>query len=181
MIVLSHVRSDLCLDRAAWERQRAKPKGLTEAEVKDRPPNDPALACPACGKLLKDAVRTPCCKKLYCEDCIHAHLLDNGFECPSCKTRIASLDKLKIDSEIRAKVREYVRTTVEESRKEAEDQSGSKSVSLLPCTSFAFASSMSSVVADDAMQFLVVVQDDHIFSFVITVSNDFICRLPRRN
>lgn len=114
---------------AAWERQRTKPKGLTEAEVKDRPPRDAALACPypGCGKLLRDAVKTPCCQTLYCEDCIHTHLLDRNFECPKCKHKIASLDKLKIDSETRAKVREYVRNAVEESRKEAEAAEGTNS------------------------------------------------------
>ncbi|KAG8880933.1 hypothetical protein FRB97_000326 [Tulasnella sp. 331] len=108
-------------DSAAWERQRAKPKGLTEAEVKDRPPREPALACSICSKVLKDAVKTPCCQTSYCEECIHTHLLDGTFECPGCKARIPSLDKLKIDSEMRARVREYIRDTVEESRKEVEE------------------------------------------------------------
>ncbi|KAG9017163.1 hypothetical protein FRB90_001515 [Tulasnella sp. 427] len=108
-------------DNAAWERQqKAKAKGLTEAEVKDRPPRDPSLACPQCEKLLRDAVKTPCCQKDYCEECIHTHLLEGSFECPNCKSRIPSLDKLRIDSEMRGKVREYVRNTVEESRKAAE-------------------------------------------------------------
>ncbi|KAG9032067.1 hypothetical protein FRB95_001928 [Tulasnella sp. JGI-2019a] len=108
-------------DSAAWERQRARPKGLTEADVKDRPPKDPALACGICNKVIKDAVKTPCCQTTYCEECIHTHLLEGTFECPNCRTRIPSLDKLKIDSEMRAKVREYIRETVEESRKEAEE------------------------------------------------------------
>ncbi|KAG8942701.1 hypothetical protein FRC04_003531 [Tulasnella sp. 424] len=108
-------------DSAAWERQqKAKSKGLTEAEVKDRAPRDPTLACPQCDKLLRDAVKTPCCQKDYCEECIHTHLLEGSFECPNCKSKIASLDKLRIDSEMRAKVREYVRNTVEESRRAAE-------------------------------------------------------------
>lgn len=108
-------------DSAAWERQqKAKSKGLTEAEVKDRAPRDPTLACPQCDKLLRDAVKTPCCQKDYCEECIHTHLLEGSFECPNCKSKIPSLDKLRIDSEMRAKVREYVRNTVEETRRAAE-------------------------------------------------------------
>lgn len=111
----------LLICSAAWERQqKAKAKGLTEAEVKDRPPRDPSLACPQCDKLLRDAVKTPCCQKDYCEECIHTHLLEGSFECPNCKSKIPSLDKLRIDSETRAKVREYVRNTVEESRRAAE-------------------------------------------------------------
>ncbi|KAG8897468.1 hypothetical protein FRB99_008126 [Tulasnella sp. 403] len=110
-------------DSAAWERQKTKSRGLTEAEVKEKPPKDPALACPypSCGRLIRDAVKTPCCQTLYCEECIHTHLLDGNFECPKCKTKIPSLDKLRIDSDMRAKVREYVRNAVEESRKESEE------------------------------------------------------------
>lgn len=136
------------LCRAAWERQRNKPKGLTEAEVKDRPPKDPSLACPypACGKLLRDAIKTPCCHTTYCEDCIHTHLLEKNWECPKCKNRIPSLDKLKIDSEARNKVREYVRNAVDESRKEVEAAESATTTQVRPTLSLFHLRSVSSVV-----------------------------------
>ena len=103
--------------RAAWERQKTRSKGLTESEIRDRQPSDPSLACPLCAKLIRDAVKTPCCSTSFCEECIHTHLLDHEFTCPNCGSRIATLDRLTIDKEMRTRVREYIERTLEESRR----------------------------------------------------------------
>ncbi|VDB90639.1 unnamed protein product [Peniophora sp. CBMAI 1063] len=109
-------------DVASWAKRATRPKVLTEAEVRDRPP-PPAtgLACPLDGKLFAQAVKTPCCSSTYCEDCIQNHLLEKDFICPQCGTRIQSLDKLSPDGVIRARVHEYVERTIEESRVAAEE------------------------------------------------------------
>ncbi|KAG8923692.1 hypothetical protein FRC02_010976 [Tulasnella sp. 418] len=109
-------------DSAAWQKQRARPKGITEAEVRERPPTDPSLACPYpnCGKLFRDAVKTPCCNTTYCEECIQTHLLEANFECPNCHKKVPSLDKLIVDRECRQKVKNYIDHAVEESKKEEE-------------------------------------------------------------
>nr|GAT45681.1 predicted protein [Mycena chlorophos] len=107
-------------DSASWQKQVARPKGLTAAEVHERSPTDPSLACPIDNKLFRDAVKTPCCGTNYCEECIQTHLLERDFICPNCAKKIASLDKVLVDKPMRTKVLDYIEKTIEESRKEEE-------------------------------------------------------------
>ncbi|EKM50470.1 uncharacterized protein PHACADRAFT_263782 [Phanerochaete carnosa HHB-10118-sp] len=107
-------------DVASWQKQVQKPKGLTEAEVRERTPSNPSLICPIDNKLFKDAVKTPCCGTIYCEECIQTHLLERDFICPNCGTKIASLDKLITDKPTRARVFDYVDKEIEKSRNESQ-------------------------------------------------------------
>ncbi|KAG9095896.1 hypothetical protein FS749_009533, partial [Ceratobasidium sp. UAMH 11750] len=110
-------------DSAAWQKQRARPKALTSAEIYAAPA--PAahsdLACPICERLTKNAVRTPCCRTTYCEECIQSFLLDHDFVC-RCGKKIASFDRLEADEKRREEVGEVVRGMIEESRKESTKQ-----------------------------------------------------------
>ncbi|KLO19113.1 DWNN-domain-containing protein [Schizopora paradoxa] len=106
-------------DAAAWQKQRSK--GISAVDVRERPPNDPALACPIDKKLFKDAVKTPCCGTSYCEECINAHLLDNDFICPNCSKKIPSLDKLVMDKPMRTRVGDYIDKIIKEIN-EAEEE-----------------------------------------------------------
>ncbi|CAL1715023.1 unnamed protein product [Somion occarium] len=105
-------------DVASWQKQVSRPKGLTEADIREKMPSDPALSCPIDNKLFKDAVKTPCCGKLYCEECIQTHLLERDFVCPNCGAKIPSLDKLIIDKPTRSKVGEYIDKEIEKSKQE---------------------------------------------------------------
>lgn len=66
-----------------------------------------------------EAVRTPCCNTAFCEECITTHLLEHDFECAMCESKIASLDKLQSDMELREKVKGYVDGVIERSKKDA--------------------------------------------------------------
>lgn len=103
---------------ASWQRQVSRVKGLTAAEVRDRIPTDPSLVCPIDNKLFRDAVKTPCCETIYCEECIQTHLLERDFICPNCSKKIASLDKLIVDKPTRVRVSHYTEKAIEESRRE---------------------------------------------------------------
>ncbi|KAI0794063.1 DWNN domain-containing protein [Fomes fomentarius] len=107
-------------DSASWQKQVSRHKGLTEADIRERSPSDSTLACPIDGKLFRDAVKTPCCGTLYCEECVQTHLLERDFLCPNCARKIPSLDKLITDKPMRARVHEYVDAEMERSRQEAE-------------------------------------------------------------
>ncbi|TBU27286.1 DWNN domain-containing protein [Dichomitus squalens] len=107
-------------DSASWQKQVTRHKGLTEADIRERPPTDPSLQCPMDGKLFRDAVKTPCCGTLYCEECVQTHLLERDFLCPNCARKIPSLDKLIVDKPTRARVHDYVDSEIERSRQEAE-------------------------------------------------------------
>ncbi|KAF8659827.1 hypothetical protein AX16_001712 [Volvariella volvacea WC 439] len=113
-------------DVAAWQKQVSRSKGLTSAEVREKAPSDPSLACPIDHKLFRDAVKTPCCGTVYCEECIQTHLLERDFVCPNCSKKIASLDKLVADKPTRTKVSDYIEKAIEESRKEGAEDGGSR-------------------------------------------------------
>ncbi|KAI9460110.1 DWNN-domain-containing protein [Lactarius psammicola] len=105
-------------DSASWQRQTNKSKSLSEAEVRERPSKDPTIVCSIDNRILRDAVKTPCCGTAYCEDCIQTHLLEKDFICPSCASKVASLDKLAIDKPTRMKVADYITREIEASQKE---------------------------------------------------------------
>jgi protein MPE1 len=110
---------------AAWHRRATRPKALTETDVRERaPPAD--LACALDGRLLRDAVRTPCCSAAYCEECAQNALLERDFACPGCGARIASLDKLAPDTAVRARVHAHIEREIEASRKEAGEGGGAQ-------------------------------------------------------
>ncbi|RDB20830.1 putative RING finger protein P8B7.15c [Hypsizygus marmoreus] len=114
-------------DLASWQKQVSRPKGLTAAEVREKTPTDASLACPIDNKLFRDAVKTPCCGTLYCEECIQTHLLERDFICPHCAKKVASLDKLLVDKPTRTKVTDYIEKAIEDSKKEdGEEESTSK-------------------------------------------------------
>jgi protein MPE1 len=105
------------LGSASWQKQLSRrAKALTEAEVREREPSDASLACPIDSKLFRDAVKTPCCAKTYCEDCIQSHLLERDFVCPNCSHKVPGLDKLRPDVASQAKVAAYIDKTIEESK-----------------------------------------------------------------
>ena len=109
--------------RASWQKQVSRPKGLTAAEVREKVPTDPLLTCPIDNKLFRDAVKTPCCGTLYCEECVQTHLLERDFICPNCSKKIASLDKLLVDKPTRLLVSDYIEKAIEESKKEGGEES----------------------------------------------------------
>jgi len=110
--------------RLSWQKQVARPKGLTAADIRERAPTDPTLVCPIDNKLFRDAVKTPCCGTQYCEECIQTNLLERDFICPNCGKKVASLDKLIVDKPLRTKVTDYIEKMLEESRRDEEVTTG---------------------------------------------------------
>lgn len=106
--------------RASWQKQVTRSKGLTPSDVRDKSPTDPALICPIDNKLFLDAVKTPCCGTLYCEECIHSHLLENDFICQKCSRKVPSLENLVIDKPMRTRVGDYIDKVIRENN-EAEE------------------------------------------------------------
>ncbi|CAE6433410.1 unnamed protein product [Rhizoctonia solani] len=123
-------------DSVAWQKQRARPKALTSAEIYQNPAPaaHSSFACPICDRLTKNAVRTPCCKQTFCEECIQTYLLEHDFVC-RCGKKIASFDRLEVDDKRREKVGELVRTMIEESRKESAKQEAEESQQPTPSAS----------------------------------------------
>jgi protein MPE1 len=65
------------------------------------------LACPIDSRLFVDPMKTPCCGKTYCHDCIENALLDNDLTCPGCETQNISLEALVPDEDVKANIKAY--------------------------------------------------------------------------
>lgn len=104
------------LNSASWEKHRAVTANLTSSDIQNAPPTDPDLTCPLCNRLLRDAVKTPCCSTSYCEECIHNYLSENDFVCPECESKIKSLKNLVKDEDRRERAKKYLEDTLKASK-----------------------------------------------------------------
>ncbi|CAG8633567.1 11900_t:CDS:2, partial [Ambispora leptoticha] len=64
------------------------------------------LQCGLCKRLVKEAESTPCCRAIYCRQCIQDTLMRNGFKCPDCRKQLMT-DDLEEDTRTREAVRKY--------------------------------------------------------------------------
>lgn len=117
-------------DSKSWVAYQAKANAL-EGDVYSLPlpAEHKDWECQSCGKLVKDATRTPCCKKLYCDQCIQSALLESDFVCPGCGMNEVLLDSLVVDEDVRTQVSEYIKEW-EEARKSPSPPPEAKNVSL---------------------------------------------------
>jgi protein MPE1 len=122
-------------DKAAWEQYQSKAKATAQksaAEV-DKEAQELGLACSIDNRMFIDPMKTPCCQKTYCNDCITNALIESDFVCPGCQQEGVLIDDLKPDDEATDKIKKYL----------AEKDSKTKEASRSPVTS-----SKSPVAAD---------------------------------
>lgn len=100
-------------DKASWEQFQAKTKTSTaakeEAANDEKEAQEKGLACPIDKKLLIEPMKTPCCKKSFCNDCITNALIESDFVCPSCQTESVLIDDLVPDEDVGKKIQEYIK------------------------------------------------------------------------
>lgn len=98
-------------DKAAWEKFQAKNKAAAEkteaAPAGSQELRDRGLECPIDNRLFVDPVKTPCCGKTFCRDCIENALLGNDFVCPDCSSDNVLVDNLVPDEDTVAKIKAY--------------------------------------------------------------------------
>lgn len=98
-------------DEKTWKKHLEQVKA-SEAEKKkaaegDKELQERGLECPIDKRLFVDPMRTPCCGKTYCHDCIENALLENDLVCPGCETENVSLEALKPDEDMKATIKAY--------------------------------------------------------------------------
>jgi protein MPE1 len=54
----------------------ALPDADGEGGRKQKENREPTLVCPVCDDYANEAVRVPCCSRVYCDDCIRQKLLE---------------------------------------------------------------------------------------------------------
>ncbi|KAJ9141658.1 Retinoblastoma-binding protein [Pleurostoma richardsiae] len=104
-------------DKAAWEQFQAKTKSSAAAQKVaaqgEKELQDRGLECPIDKKMFIDPMKTPCCAKTYCNDCITNALIEGDLICPGCQTEGVLIDDLKPDDETSAKIEEYLKEKAE--------------------------------------------------------------------
>lgn len=98
-------------DKASWEKFQAKAEASKEQQkainTGSKELQDRGLECPIDKRLFVDPMKTPCCGKTYCNDCIENALVDNDLTCPNCSTPNILIDNLTADEEARERMDAY--------------------------------------------------------------------------
>ncbi|ROT41758.1 DWNN-domain-containing protein [Sodiomyces alkalinus F11] len=104
-------------DKASWEQFQAKAKSSASAAkaiaMGDKDVQERGLACPIDKKMFIEPMKTPCCQKTYCNDCITNALIESDFVCPNCNTDSVLIDDLKPDDEAVKKMNDYLKEKIE--------------------------------------------------------------------
>ncbi|KAH6840872.1 DWNN domain-containing protein [Chaetomium sp. MPI-CAGE-AT-0009] len=99
-------------DKAAWEQFQAKAKANPAAQKaaaeEDKVVRERGLECPVDKKMFIEPMKTPCCEKTYCNDCITNALIESDFVCPACKAEGVLIDDLKTDEEAVEKIKVFL-------------------------------------------------------------------------
>ncbi|KAI0999705.1 putative RING finger protein [Podosphaera aphanis] len=115
-------------DKKSWEQFQAKTKYSAAAEKAaasgDQELQDRGLECPIDKRIFIDPMKTPCCEKTYCNECITNSLIESDFTCPDCQTDGVLLDDLKPDEATSLKIKKYL-AEKSASAKEERDSSNS--------------------------------------------------------
>ncbi|KAJ4860263.1 DWNN domain-containing protein [Trichoderma breve] len=100
-------------DRASWEQFQAKAKSSSAAaktaQAEDKEMQERGLECSIDKKMFIEPMKTPCCQKTFCNDCITNALIESDFVCPACQTEGVLIDDLQPDEEVSKKVQEYLK------------------------------------------------------------------------
>lgn len=99
-------------DKASWEQFQAKTKSSAAtqkaASAEDKELEEKGLMCSIDRRMFIEPMKTPCCEKTYCNDCITNSLIESDFVCPACGTERVLIDDLKPDDETSAKIQDYL-------------------------------------------------------------------------
>lgn len=120
-------------DKASWEQFQAKAKTTAAsqkgASEEDKEIQERGLECSIDKRMFIDPMKTPCCEKTYCNDCITNALIESDFVCPGCQTEGVLIDDLKPDDEAVTKIKDYL------SEKDTKAKEASKSAATSTATS----------------------------------------------
>ncbi|KAI1662549.1 DWNN-domain-containing protein [Daldinia decipiens] len=100
-------------DKASWEQYQAKTKSSSAAQkaasAGDKDLEEKGLLCAIDKRMFIDPMKTPCCEKTYCNDCITNALIESDFVCPGCQMEGVLIDDLKLDDETSNKIQSYLK------------------------------------------------------------------------
>ncbi|KAF2202218.1 DWNN-domain-containing protein, partial [Delitschia confertaspora ATCC 74209] len=98
-------------DQKTWEKYQEKAKAsAAQAEnfaAGDKEIEERGLACSIDKRMFVEPVKTPCCGKTYCHDCIENALAESDLVCPNCSKEGVLIDDLVTDEDMVEKIRAY--------------------------------------------------------------------------
>ncbi|KAI1434324.1 DWNN-domain-containing protein [Xylaria sp. CBS 124048] len=100
-------------DKASWEQFQAKTKSSAAAQkaatAEDKELEEKGLLCSIDNRMFIDPMKTPCCEKTYCNDCITNALIESDLICPGCQTDGVLIDDLTADDNASAKIQTFLK------------------------------------------------------------------------
>ncbi|KOS21395.1 putative RING finger protein [Escovopsis weberi] len=99
-------------DKASWEQFQAKAKtsvAAKTAQTEDQELKERGLECFIDKKMFIEPMKTPCCQKTFCNDCIVNALIESDFICPACQTEGVLIDDLRPDEEMSKTMQDYLK------------------------------------------------------------------------
>ena len=125
-------------DENEWKKHQEKVKASAAAQERahkgDQELQTRGLECPIDKRLVVDPVKTPCCQRTYCNECISTALIDSDLTCPSCSTENVTLEELVQDHETQLKVDVYKAEKASEKRQDDESKNVDSSPSVKAAT-----------------------------------------------
>ncbi|KKY24569.1 putative retinoblastoma-binding protein [Phaeomoniella chlamydospora] len=97
-------------DEKTWKQYQEKQKQAAEAQMavaSNKELQNRGIECPIDKRMFVEPMKTPCCGRTYCGDCITNALIENDLVCPGCSTDGVLIDNLVEDTDAKEKIKEY--------------------------------------------------------------------------
>jgi len=98
-------------DQKAWKQWQEKAKASAAAQqaaaAGSKELQDLGIECSIDMKMFVDPMKTPCCGRTYCNDCITNALGETDLVCPGCGTENVLIENLVPDKEVQEKIKAY--------------------------------------------------------------------------
>ncbi|KAF2625061.1 DWNN-domain-containing protein [Macroventuria anomochaeta] len=96
-------------DTKTWEKFQEKTQATkaqaANADAASKEVRERGLECPLDNRMFVQPVKTACCERTYCNDCIESSLADNDLICPNCGEE--TLIEFTPDKEMEARIRDF--------------------------------------------------------------------------
>jgi len=98
-------------DTKTWEKFQEKVNATkaqaASADAASEEVRQRGLECPIDKRMFLDPVKTPCCNKTYCRECIDNALADGDLICPNCSQEDVLMDDLVPDEDMVKSIKAY--------------------------------------------------------------------------
>ncbi|KAH9864570.1 hypothetical protein J1614_010505 [Plenodomus biglobosus] len=127
-------------DTKTWEKFQEKVNATkaqaASADAASEEVRQRGLECPIDKRMFVDPVKTPCCSKTYCRECIDNALADGDLICPNCAQEDVLMDDLVPDEDMVKSIKAYeAEKAKEKSDKEEKAKAEAQAAAVEPASS----------------------------------------------